>query len=322
LQELRWNPLLGTYTMMAAARNKRPQLPEDICPFCPPNNNLSNNYTVCSYDNDYPVMYLQASKASHIAGPYHSMPPYGKCAVILYDSDHHKTLAQFTPAEYIQLIYHWQRRHTALSENHLLKYIFIFENKSEEVGVTLHHPHGQLYAYPFIPLKIETELRNAKPYYENKYENLFDAIIRREQNDKKSIILEYENFIALIPYFTDYLFGVFIIAKKSDMPTFHNFTEYTTNDLAHILQKILAAFDKIYDRSFPYMKCIHQAPIHTYEYTDCENYFRFHIEFYPPLRATNKIKYYASSEMGAWAAANPTDIDKNASLLKNLIITI
>jgi UDPglucose--hexose-1-phosphate uridylyltransferase len=102
-----------------------------------------------------------------------------------------------------------------------------------------------------------------------------------------------------------------------------NFTEFTLaekKDLAETLKKLTAGFDKIYDRPFPYIMAIHQNPVNTQKYADCSDYYAFHIEFYPPLRAKDKIKWYAGSEMGAGAAANPLDVDECAALLKSKIV--
>ena len=102
-----------------------------------------------------------------------------------------------------------------------------------------------------------------------------------------------------------------------------NITQFTLQekkDLAETLKKITAGFDKIYDRPFPYIMSLHQTPVNEKKYADAEKYYAFHIEFYPPLRAKDKIKWYAGSEMGAGAAANPLDVDECAELLRNLRI--
>jgi UDPglucose--hexose-1-phosphate uridylyltransferase len=86
-----------------------------------------------------------------------------------------------------------------------------------------------------------------------------------------------------------------------------------------MLKTITGAFDLLFDRPFPYMMVIHQTPVNTEEYWESDKYFHFHIEFYPPLRDKDKIKWYASSEMGAWVAANPLSVEETAPKLREAI---
>jgi len=215
----------------------------------------------------------------------------------------------------LKIVELWTDRFKELSKDPCIKYIFEFENRGEEVGVTMPHPHGQLYAYSWIPEKIRNELSNCKKYFKKNGTNLFKDLNEAEKKYKKRIVLENKSFIAYIPYFTDYPFGVFIVNKKLKI----NFTQFTLaekKDLALMLKKLVKGFDKIYDRPFPYIMSIHQAPVNSPQYKDCADYYGFHIEFYPPLRAKDKIKWYAGSEMGAGAAANPLDVDECAALLR------
>ncbi len=186
------------------------------------------------------------------------------------------------------------------------------------MGVTIHHPHGQLYAYSFVPFKIREELKNCKDYYRKNKSNLFAELNKAEKKHSKRVVYENKSFIAYIPYFTDYPFGVFVVNKKlkGDIT---QFTPSEKKDLAEMLKKLTRGFDKIYDRDFPYMMCFHQTPVNTKQYADAAKYYAFHIEFYTPLRAKDKIKWYAGSEMGAGVAANPLDVDECAAILRNKI---
>lgn len=320
MPEFRWNPLLATWTMVATNRQHRPHLPKTYCPFCPKDNKALPEYDVLAYDNDFPVMDLSSKLPS--PKPNGKMiqraEPVGKCEVILYSPEHDKTLYQL-PDEHVQKIVElWASRFAELQKDKRIKYIFEFENRGEEVGVTIHHPHGQLYAYSFVPHKIETELRNCKQYFKLHGRNLFADLNDSEKKNKTRVVYENKNFIAYIPYFADYPFGVFVVSKNLR----GNITQFTATekkDLAEMLKKLTAGFDKIYDREFPYMMCLHQTPVNERKYKDAEMYYAFHIEFYPPLRAKDKIKWYAGSEMGAGAAANPLDVDECAKVLRDLI---
>lgn len=320
MPEFRWNPLLATWTMVATNRQHRPHLPKDYCPFCPNHNTALPSYEVLAYNNDFPVMSLQTTEgAPNPSGQLiQRAEPVGKCEVILYSPEHNKTIYQLPDEHVLKIVELWASRFVELQKDKRIKYIFEFENRGEEVGVTMHHPHGQLYAYSFVPHKIETELRNCKQYFEMHGRNLFADLNQSEKEHNKRLVYENDNFIAYIPYFTDYPFGVFVV-NKSLKGNITQFTPTEKKDLAQMLKKITAGFDKIYNREFPYMMCFHQTPVNTNKYAGAEKYYGFHIEFYPPLRAKDKVKWYAGSEMGAGAAANPLDVDECAKILRELI---
>lgn len=317
MPELRWNPLLATWTMVATNRQNRPHLPKNYNPFAPGQGSIPAKYDVLAYDNDFPTLSQQPSQVSrHQSAVFKSKEAYGKCEVILYSDNPKEQLYDLTDEHVLKLVELWTERFSELSKDKRIKYIFEFENRGEEVGVTIHHPHGQLYAYSWIPKKIEDELANCKQYFKQNGTNLFADLNAAEKKHKHRIIADNKSFLCYIPYFTDYPFGVFIVSKRLKQ----NFTEFTLTekkDLAVMLKQLVAAFDKIYNRHFPYMMCIHQNPVNTPKYSDCKNYYAFHIEFYPPLRAADKVKWYAGSEMGAGAAANPLDVDACAALLRS-----
>ena len=317
MPELRYNPLLDTWTMVATNRQNRPHLPADWCAFCPgAGKSVPAHYDVLAYPNDFPTLSQNPEPIKKSSSKvFKATEAYGKCEVLLYSSEHTKKIYELSDEHVLKIVELWTSRFKELSKDNRIKYIFEFENRGEEVGVTMPHPHGQLYAYSWIPEKIKNELANCKKYFKKNGSNLFKDLNEAEKKYKKRIVLENKSFIAYIPYFTDYPFGVFITSKKLKL----NFTEFTLSekkDLAAILKSLVKGFDKIYDRPFPYIMSIHQSPVNSPQYNDCADYYAFHIEFYPPLRAKDKIKWYAGSEMGAGAAANPLDVDECAALLR------
>lgn len=318
MRQLRFNPLLGTYTMVAANRQERPHLPKDFCPFCPGSGKVPADYDVLVYDNDFPALSLNSEEKSPDSVFYESQPAYGKCEVILYASEHNSSLSQLSIERIKKVVDVWAQRTEELSKDEKIKYVFPFENKGEEVGVTIHHPHGQLYAYPFVPLKIKTELENCRKYFMETGSCFFFDMNEAEKHETKRMVFDNESFAAYIPFFSDYPYGVFIVTKtgKSNLAEMNNKEK---SDLAEALKKITSAFDRLFNKPFPYMMCIHQSPVNSPEYGAVSSYFHFHIEFYPPLREANKIKWYASSEMGAWAAANTLAVEDCAEILRKLI---
>ena len=152
MAELRWNPFIKDWIMIASHRQNRPQMPRDWCPFCPGSGNVPN-YDVLKYDNDFPALSQNPPLPDPVGNDFFKTgDSYGKCEVILYSPEHTITLPEL-PQEHVEkLVDLWTERFQELSKDKKIKYIFIFENRGEVVGVTMPHPHGN-YDNPFIPKK-------------------------------------------------------------------------------------------------------------------------------------------------------------------------
>src|SRR5688572_27655490 len=170
--ELRWNPLLGEWLVTATHRQDRTFLPpSDFCPFCPAKNRPVDGevpdamYDIVVLENRFPSL-QPAPGSPGIAGTdlYPVRPARGVCEVVLYSPVHTLTLADAPVEQIYKLILVWTSRWVELKRLDFVKYVFIFENKGEAIGVTLHHPHGQIYAYPFIPPRIQKELDQSKTH--------------------------------------------------------------------------------------------------------------------------------------------------------------
>ncbi len=316
MSELRWNPLLKTWTMVASQRQNRPQMPKDWCPFCPGSGRVPDDYDVFKYDNDFPALSQNPPKADDVGSELYKVEDaYGKCEVILYSPEHKKSLYQLSIEHIRKVVDLWVSRIEELSKDKKIQYIFPFENRGEEVGVTMPHPHGQIYGYPFIPQKLQVELDSSKEYFNKKGRCLICQMNDDEIGFKQRVIYENKDFIAYLPFFTDYPYGIFIVAKEHKS-LIVEFNDNEKNSLAQILKVVTGGFEMIFNRPFPYMMVMHQRPVNTEEYKSSNEYYHFHIEFYPPLRDKNKIKYYASSEMGAWAAANISSVEDTSKQMR------
>jgi UDPglucose--hexose-1-phosphate uridylyltransferase len=315
MAELRWNPLLRTWTMVADNRQKRPNLDTSECPFCPGSGKVPADYDVLAYSNDFPALTVNPDEPSIVGSELSPVAPnYGACEVILYSAQHNASLHDLSVTHLTRLVDLWTERQRALSHDPRIKYVFPFENRGQEVGVTMLHPHGQLYAYPFVPLKVQTELESARSWFAGHASCLFCDLTRDELQDGRHLVASNRSFVAYIPSFTDYPYGVFIVSR-SHKGSFVEFDKQERTDLARMLKSVTGGFDLLFDRRFPYMMCIHQTPVNSPEYADCNESYHFHIEFYPPLRNETAVKYYASSEMGAWAACNPLRVEDTAPAL-------
>lgn len=313
MAELRYNPLLRDWVMVASNRQNRPHMPKGYCPFCPGSGKVPEHYDVHMYENDFPALSPNPPEPDPVQTElYKAEKSFGKCEVILYSPDHHKTLPEL-PLDHIgKLIDLWEERFVELSKDERHQYVMIFENRGEECGVTMPHPHGQIYAYSQMPLKLKTELESCRLHHEENGTCLICDMNRNEVEFQQRIVIENEHFLCYLPYFTDFPYGVFIVSKRH-LTAITDFTMEEKRSLASILKDTTGAMDQLFDRLFPYMMVIHQRPVNG---DNVEPYYHFHIEFYPPLRDKDKIKWYASSEMGAWAAANPMAVEDTAPKMR------
>ncbi len=316
MAELRYNPILRDWTMVASNRQARPDMADTECPFCEGSGKVPAGYDVLSYDNDFPVLSPHPGPVTPPRSAlYRAATAYGKCEVVLYSSDHAGALSRLSVRHIQRVVALWTARYRALSQDPGHRYILVFENRGREVGATMAHPHGQIYAYPFVPSKIRIEVESAEHHYEVTGQCLICAITEAEIDESVRVVSENSRFVAYVPYFTDFPYGVWI-APKRHLPDLRQFTADDERDLAEILGRVTAGMDGLFDREFPYMMALHQTPLQS---PASERYYHFHIEFYPPLRDAEKVKFLASSEIGAGAAANPLPVEHTASILRRAI---
>jgi UDPglucose--hexose-1-phosphate uridylyltransferase len=322
MSELRWNPLLGEWLATATHRQDRTFLPPaDYCPLCPTKPGmfetevLEPDYDIVVFENRFPSLQPTPPEPAVEATEFYPVrPAQGVCEVVVYSPIHETTLAELPARQYLKLILTWTDRFRELSQLDEVKYVFIFENKGKEIGVTLDHPHGQIYAYPFIPPVIARELAQCHRYKEGLGTCLLCDIVKNERNEGHRMVVENESFVGYVPFFARWPYEVHITPKRH-LLSFLDFTELEQRDLASIMKQVLSAYDRVFDKSMPYMMMIHQSPSDGLPY----DYYHFHIEFYPPLRTSSKLKYLAGSETGAGMFINDTLPEEKAAELRKLI---
>lgn len=313
MAEIRWHPLIKDWVMIASHRQNRPQMPKDWCPFCPGSGRVPDDYDVYKYDNDFPALSQNPPAPDKLQTDfYKTAEAYGKCEVILYSPQHIVTLPELSSDHLKKLVDLWTERFNVLKQDEKIKYIFIFENRGELVGVTMPHPHGQIYGYPFIPKKLQLELEACREYFDEKKSCLICDMIKDEVKSGERIIFENDDFIVFLPFFVEYPYGMYIASKKH-MQNLGQFSESEKYNLACAIKETSGTLDSLFDFNMPYMMCMHQDPVNSGDFSDC---YHFHIEFFPPMRAADKIKFNASSETGAWAHANPTKPEEKAQELR------
>ena len=313
MAELRFHPLTKDWIMIASHRQNRPQMPKDWCPFCPGSGQVPDDFIVHKHNNDFPALSNNPPEPDDVStNLYKTAPAYGKCEVILYSKEHTVTLPELSVPHIKKLVDLWCERFDEIKKDEKIKYVFIFENRGEAVGVTMPHPHGQIYGYSYIPKKIELELASCKEHYEKNNKCLICDMNDNEVEAEKRVIFENDDFLVYLPFFTEYPYGVYIVSKQH-VGDITKFNENQRVNLAETLRNTVGMFDNLFDMPFPYMMCMHQAPVNS---ENTEAYYHFHIEFFPPMRAGDKIKFNASSETGVWAHCNPTAPEEKAVELR------
>lgn len=315
MAELRWHPLTKDWVMVASHRQNRPQMPKDWCPFCPGSGKVPDHYDVHKYDNDFPALSQNPPVPDDVATDfYKTKEAYGKCEVILYSPNHTATIPDLTLPHVRKLVDLWTERFVEISKDENIKYVFIFENRGDVVGVTMPHPHGQIYGYSYVPKKIELELDSAREYHEENKKCIFCEMLKEELCAADRIIFENEHFVVFLPFFTEYPYGMYIMSK-SHKQNLAQFTEEEKDAFAAVIRETVGTFDSLFDKPFPYMMCMHQGPVNQEE--DSSDFYHFHVEFFPPMRSADKQKFNASSETGVWAHCNPTAPEEKAVELRD-----
>lgn len=317
MSELRYHPFLDQWVITATHRQDRTfHPPPDFCPLCPTKRGGFSTeipleaYDIVVFENRFPSLHPEPPEPAVGGSPLlRTEPAHGACEVVCYSDQHDATLATLPSIQVRKLVRVWKQRYEALSARPEIQYVFIFENKGKEIGVTLTHPHGQIYAYPFIPPVISTELR-MQDLHRSKGRCLFDDWLADERADGRRVLFETEAFIAVIPFFARYPYEAHLVAT-GDVASLAEMGPSLLDDLALSLHRIVKSYDRLFGFSLPYILAVHQQPARGWN-----GRARFHIELYPPHRSETKLKYLAGSESGAGAFINDTLPEQTAQRLR------
>lgn len=285
MSELRWHPLLEEWVTVAPWRQDRTyHPPADHCPLCPtrpgtiPTEIPEPDYYIAVFENRYPSYTGEQ----------------GRCEVVCYTPDHDSSLGEQTVEHIQDLITVWRDRTQELSRLPNVRYVYIFENRGEAIGVTLSHPHGQIYAYPFLPPVLERELASEARHQRKTGHCLYCDVIAAEQPGTRTVIRN-DRWIAFVPPFARWPYEVHI-APLEHRGWLLDLDDEDEQALARIMKAMLQKYDRLFQMPLPYVMAMHQRPPGR-----GGRRHHFHIEFYPPNRSRDKLKYLAGSELGAGA---------------------
>jgi len=312
---MRWHPLRREWVIYAGHRQNRTFLPpKDFSPLAVskskefPTEMPEGNYEVAVFENLFPSLNETTDEKPSLLVP--TNPAKGICEVVVFTQDPDTALGHM-PVERVELVLKvWADRTIELAKHEDIQYVMPFENKGVEMGVTLHHPHGQIYAYSFIPPVQERILESMKAHARGK---LLEEMIAEEKKDGRRVIVETDNVIAFIPVCARYTYETWIAPKKS-FQHLHEMDPQTMRELAIVLKTVLLKFDGLWEKPFPYLMTLFQAPVDGNDYP----FAHLYLQLTPPYRTKDRLKYLAGTELGAGIFVNDSYPEEKAKELQDV----
>ncbi|WP_270886341.1 galactose-1-phosphate uridylyltransferase [Pedococcus sp. 5OH_020] len=325
--EIRYDALVGDWVAVAGHRSDRTFLPpKDECPLCPtgtgsvPSEVPERAYDVVVFENRFPSYAPVSSFHSdgHTDELHLSRPALGRCEVVCFTSDHESTFAALSASRARTVIDAWADRTTELGALPEVEQVFCFENRGQEIGVTLHHPHGQIYAYPYVPQRSADLLQRAREHYDRTGRLLGADILAAELHTKERIVVDTEHWTAYVPFAARWPVEVHL-APRRDVPDLPSLTDEERDDLAQVYLDLLGRLDRYYVGKddtpirMPYIAGWHQAPA-----KQGRDVSRLHLQVMSVLRSPKKLKYLAGSESGVGGWVNDIPPERVAARLREV----
>jgi UDPglucose--hexose-1-phosphate uridylyltransferase len=319
---LRWHPLRGEWVAYAGHRQHRTFLPpSEYNPLAVsidpghPTEVPAGPWDIAVFDNLFPTFSPTAHDPPRLSVP--AAPARGTCEVVVFTQDPTASLGRL-PLWHLQLLIDvLADRYDELSQDPDIHYVFPFENRGTEVGVTLHHPHGQIYAYPFVPPVAVRELEQQRLHYERHGSGLLEALVAREVADGVRMVYRGSHVAAFMPICARYSYEVWI-APHRPAASFAALTTDERADFAAALKTVLLKYDGLWQRPFPYILVFHQAPTDGAVHPEAH----LHAEFYPAYRMPERLKYLAGSEIGGGVFTADTMPEEKVKELQAIAVDI
>lgn len=324
--EVRYDALSGDWVAVAAHRQARTHLPPaDQCPICPttpanPSEIPAPDYDVVVFENRFPslgpaVGDIPALPAPGFSGHGVKGAAYGRCEVVAFTPQHTGSFAELGETRARTVIEAWAQRTEALSALPGIKQVFPFENRGADIGVTLHHPHGQIYAYPYVTPRAAQLGAVARKYYDDvdAKETLGASLLKAERDDGSRMVLEAKHFSAYVPFAARWPLEIHLVPHRS-VPDLAALTGEERDELSHVYLDLLKRLDSLYPTPMPYISAWHQAPLDPV----LRPAGQLHLQLTSPRRAADKLKYLAGSEAAMGAFINDTTPEAVAERLRNV----
>ncbi|KAA6221403.1 galactose-1-phosphate uridylyltransferase [Streptomyces albofaciens JCM 4342] len=305
--EIRHDRLLGDSVAIASHRQGRTYLPPaDACPLCPSRDGRATEIPAADYD-----VAVFENRFPSLAGDT------GRCEVVCFTPDHDASFADLTGEQAALVLEAWTDRTAELSQHPAVQQVFCFENRGAEIGVTLGHPHGQIYAYPFVTPRTERMLASLAAHRERTGgRNLFDDVLAEELADGRRIVLDAGHWTAFVPYAAHWPYEVHLYPKRR-VPDLLALDEAARTEFPQVYLEVLRRFDRIFgpdEPPTPYISAWHQAPLHAAD----RGGFALHLELFTVRRTSGKLKFLAGSESGMNVFINDVPPEAAAERLREV----
>jgi UDPglucose--hexose-1-phosphate uridylyltransferase len=316
--QLRYDPLLAAWVMYGARRQDRSYLPAAAdCPLCPSAAGRhteipAGDYEVAVFENRYPALAGSAGPVSPAGGMLPVRPSAGRCEVICFTSDHDASFAELTPDRVRLVTEALIDRTVELSARPGVAEVYCFENRGREIGVTQPHPHGQIYAYPFVTPRTAAMLRSARAYARRTSRNLFDDVVAAERAALDRMVRAGRHWVAFVPHAARWPYELHCYPVRR-VPDLASLRPAERAELADFQLDLLGRFARLFAAPAPYVCGWHQAPTRTGRAA-----FALHLELFTLRRTDDKLKYLAGSESGMGAFANDVLPEQAAARLREL----
>jgi UDPglucose--hexose-1-phosphate uridylyltransferase len=318
---MRLDPVLDEWVTIAGHRQSRTYLPpDDECPLCPSRDDHQSeipapDYDVAVFENRFPSFAATSVEAAEgDAAPgnglFVSQPGVGRCEVVCFTSDHDAAFSSLTPLRARTVIEAWVDRTRALSAMPGIEQVFCFENRGEEIGVTLSHPHGQIYGYPYVTPRTQRMMQSARDHAHKTGRNLFADVLEHEIRSGERIVASNSCWTAFVPFAARWPLEVHVYPNRHvlDLPAL---TDVERDELSHIYLEVLRRMEGVHADSLPYIAAWHQSPTRV----DRELGY-LHLEVFSIRRAPGKLKYLAGSESAMGAFVNDVLPEEAARLMR------
>lgn len=319
---VRWHPFRAEWVAYAGHRQDRTFLPPpDYDPLAPtkpggePTELPPGDWEVAVFENRFPSLRLAAPAPEPSIVP--TGPGVGVCEVVVYTQEREGGLGDLSLDRVDLLLEVWGDRTRALGSRPEIRYVMPFENRGIEVGATLSHPHGQIYAYATVPPIPAAEQREERRHWEERRSGLLASHLEAEMRSGARIVYRGDFAVAFVPAFARYPYEVWV-APRAPVPTLDALDGAARADLARALRVTVRAYDALFAKPFPYVMVFHQAPTDGAPHPEAH----LHAEFYPPYRTATKLKYLAGTEIGAGFFTNDSIPESKAAELQRAAASV
>ncbi|WP_424535426.1 galactose-1-phosphate uridylyltransferase [Sphaerisporangium viridialbum] len=315
--ELRHDPVMDEWVAVAGHRQSRTFLPPaDECPLCPSAPGRATEipaaeYDVAVFENRFPSFSFHEGDYEQVGGLSEVRPGLGRCEVVCFTSEHGSSFAALSPGQVDLVLTAWADRTAELAALPGVEQVFCFENRGAEIGITLAHPHGQIYAYPYVTPRTRQMLASAGRYRERTGANLFADVLAAERKAETRLVASNDHWTAFVPAAARWPFEVHVYLNRQ-VPDLCSLDAEERAAFGPLYTDVLRRLDGLFGVPMPYVAAWHQAPVRT-----GRDLAYLHLQLFSIRRAERKLKYLAGSESAMGAFVNDVLPEEAARLLRS-----